>query len=137
MIVIACTDDSFGMMFNKRRVSQDKVLRAMLMQSLNGAPLWLNAYSAGQFEQDYQAHLRIDEAFPDKAGAGEYCFVENLDCVPYADRIERIILYRWNRAYPSDFKFVFPGGREVWQLSETEEFSGSSHDRITKECYMR
>ena len=46
MIVIACLDDNGGMMFNHRRQSQDRVLRAHIAALVGGAMLWMNHYSA-------------------------------------------------------------------------------------------
>ena len=42
MIVIACLDDNGGMMFNHRRQSQDRVLRAHIAALVGDARLWMN-----------------------------------------------------------------------------------------------
>ena len=44
MIVIACLDDNGGMMFNHRRQSQDRVLRAHIAALVGDARLWMNHY---------------------------------------------------------------------------------------------
>ena len=49
-------------------------------------------------------------------------------------RIEQFIIYRWNRVYPADVSVEI--GAE-WKLTETEEFLGFSHEKITKEIYCR
>ena len=46
------------------------------------------------------------------------------------------ILYRWNRDYPGDERFCFPGGEEIWQLDRWEDFPGFSHEKITEEIYI-
>lgn len=46
MIVIACLDDNGGMMFNHRRQSQDRMLRAHIAALVGDARLWMNHYSA-------------------------------------------------------------------------------------------
>ena len=50
MIVIACLDDNGGMMFNHRRQSQDRVLRAHIAALVGDAKLWMNhrTYPADQ-----------------------------------------------------------------------------------------
>ena len=51
--------------------------------------------------------------------------------------IEKIILYRWNRKYPADFRFDINLEDSEWKLAETREFTGSSHEKITEEVYVR
>lgn len=136
MILIAAVDDDKGMMFNRRRQSKDGALRERILSIAEGEKLWMNAYTRRQFPEEAGRELLVDEEFLEKAGPGEYCFLENVPAAPYEDRIERIILFRWNRKYPSDtwFDIDLEGG---WKLSETREFSGSSHERITEEVYDR
>lgn len=135
MIAIVCVDDKNGMMFNHRRQSQDRVLRKDMLQGANGAVVWMNAYSAKQFGEAAQGKIQVEEDFLAKAGNGEFCFVENQDLRIYLDRIEEIILYKWNRVYPADFRFEVD--LSSWKLEETVEFAGSSHEKITKERYIR
>ena len=45
MIVICVIDDHGGMLFNHRRQSQDRILRARILQRTKGKKLWMNAYS--------------------------------------------------------------------------------------------
>ena len=61
--------------------------------------------------------------------------MENQQITPYADKIEQIILYKWNRKYPADFKLDLE--LRNWELIEVLEFVGSSHERITREIYQR
>ena len=51
-----------------------------------------------------------------------------------ADKIEKIVLFRWNRHYPADAHFQFPG---KWALTAREDFPGSSHEKITMEVYEK
>ena len=51
------------------------------------------------------------------------------------EKIEKIILYRWNRVYPADVHF--PIDFSGWKLVQAEEFAGSSHEKITEEIYER
>ena len=83
MIVIACLDDNGGMMFNHRRQSQDRVLRAHIAALVGGAMLWMNHYSAQQFDAESIQHLNVDDAFLQEAVDGDYCFVENAALTPF------------------------------------------------------
>ncbi|MBQ7942505.1 MAG: ribonuclease Z [Lachnospiraceae bacterium] len=137
MIVIVATDDKQGMMFNNRRQSKDSELRKDILCEVGKCKLWLNAYSFGQFEEELEKNVCVAEDFVDKAGAREYCFVENLSLQEYEERIEELILYKWNRVYPSDLKFDIDLSSESWQMASTVDFVGSSHDKITKEVWKR
>ena len=78
----------------------------------------------------------VSENFLGEAKEGEFCFVEDADVGEYLQRIEAVILYRWNRRYPADVYFTLDLN-EKWMLERTEEFKGSSHERITKEVYKK
>ena len=84
MIIMVCVDDNNGMMFNKRRQSQDRVLRQRMLEL-----------------------------------AGE----------------KKLILFHWNRVYPADLHSTLD--LSGWNLTETEEFAGNSHEKITQERYVR
>lgn len=136
MILILCLDDNNGMMFNHRRQSRDKVLLAHILEITQNNPLWMNAYSAQLFHED-ETRININEDFLTQAKEGDYCFVENIDITPYEEKIEKIILYKWNRNYPDDFYFTLPLEEHGWNLIETNEFVGHSHEKITEEVYSR
>lgn len=129
MILAVCVDNAFGMTFHNRRQSKDAALRQRLME-LCGGKLRMSAYSAKQFEQPVYA----GEDYLSGAAAGDWCFAENGEYEAWADRIEQIVLFRWNRDYPADLHFQFPG---KWTLLSREDFPGTSHDTITQEVYRK
>ena len=132
MKVIICVDDKLGMLFNNRRQSRDaKVLEDIFKMT---EKLRIHPFSDKLFS-DYTEQVDADEEFLQKADEGEACFVENQHIAPYIDKIEQIILYKWNRKYPSDFKLDLE--LQEWKLMEAVEFEGSSHERITREIYQR
>ena len=133
MIVIVCIDDNNGMMFNNRRQSQDAILREDILALARDGQLRMNAYSKKQFPGE--SPVRIQADFLEKAEPGDFCFVEDRDIGPYEDRIEKLILYRWNRKYPADTFFTLD--LREWRLEESVEFAGSSHEKITREIYVR
>lgn len=136
MVLIVCIDDNGGMMFNHRRQSQDKVVRERILTHTFGKVLWMNHYSKRQFiETDPQ--INVDDAFLSKATCNDYCFVENLDVVTFEELIHQIIVFKWNRVYPSDFKFNIPLSQGVWKLCSSVDFTGNSHEKITEEVYKR
>lgn len=135
MNLILCVDDNGGMCFHHRRQSQDRILREQLLALAGDTPLWMNGYSSRQFPKPLPASVCVDEAFLEKARPTDYCFVEDQDISSYADRICRLVLFKWNRSYPAD---VFPAlDLSGFTLVETMDFAGFSHERITKEIYVR
>ena len=139
MNIIVCVDDNYGMMFNKRRQSQDRVLRERILALSTKSRLWINHFTKKQFAKDsFSAeHLIVDEYFLNKTAPGEYCFVEDASVASYESRAEKIILFKWNRKYPGDFHFDIDLSGGGWKLTSTEDFPGSSHEKITMEVYER
>lgn len=137
MIIITCVDDNMGMMFNHRRLSQDRVLRERVLQLTGGSRLWMNHYSAKQFESLHAPQINVDDDFMSQAVAGDFCFIEDTDIRAFKQWVEKIILFKWNRQYPSDQDFPIALKQEGWKLSQTEDFVGSSHNKITEENYTK
>ncbi|MGN8630804.1 ribonuclease Z [Blautia sp. HCP3S3_G3] len=135
MKVIVCVDNKGGMAFFQKRQSQDRVLREDILDGLQGAKLWMSPYSLKQFKEENQADLTADEQFLDAAGEEDFCFVENQKLQPYEKKITEIIVYRWNRDYPADLFLDID--LKDWELAETVEFAGNSHEKITKETYQK
>ena len=133
MRLIVCLDDRDGMTFLGRRQSQDALLRQDMLAYVDGHGLWMNSYSAAQFGND--CNISVSEQ-PGEHAEGGYCFVENLPASAFLPA-EELVIYRWNRHYPSDKKFPLAQALEGMQLVSTVEFAGSSHESITREVYKR
>ena len=131
MNIIICVDDNMGMMFNNRRQSQDRALRERILEITKGKNLYMNGYSASQFTEG--SNIIVDDNFLDKAQQGDFCFVENSDIRVYNSKIEKLIIYKWNRNYPSDFQFQLT--LDDFCLESTFEFQGYSHKVITEEIW--
>lgn len=133
MIVILCLDDRNGMMFNNRRQSRDRAVAADIIRLVDGEKLFMNEYSSGFFSEK-TANMLIDEDFLSRGDKGFY-FVENNSLKNFAKKINKVIVYRWNRVYPSDLKLELPINQ--WKKTIDAEFAGNSHDKITREVYTR
>lgn len=132
MRIIVCVEDRNGMLFNNRRVSKDQAVISDIAGYTKR--IMVHPFSEKLFD-DVDMDVCAEEFFLRHAQQGAYCFVENQKLSPYADKIEAIILYRWNRRYPADFFFDF--NLEAWEISEQTEMEGKSHEKITKEIYVR
>jgi len=135
MKLIVCVDDRLGMAFNRRRQSSDKVLKERILALTEGKRLFMNPYSAGQFSGEPQ--IIVCEPLPGEAVPGDFIFAETFDVTPLEEQINEIILYKWNRHYPSDLHFQIPLDKPGWKQISTCEFAGSSHEKITEEVYRR
>ena len=133
MILVACVEDKFGMAFGRRRVSRDSAVYADLSAEAVGKAIYTDPRSEALFE-NCSAKPLCSPDFAEKANAGDFCFFEFVSPAQFEHKTERIILYRWNRRYPSDVKFDIELGS--WQLKSTSDFPGSSHEKITKEVYI-
>ena len=134
MRIIVCIDDNGGMMFNNRRVSSDKAVTDRIIDLLKDNNLYLNQYSAKLFA-DKTDNLKISDDFLSKAGENDYCFVENVDITEYISDISQVIIYNWNRKYPSDLKFPKEAAISGFKCVSVSEFGGNSHEKITEEVY--
>lgn len=134
MEVILTLENRNGMLFNHRRLSRDKKVCERILDYSNEKELWMNEYSKKLFTNLTDTRvIRVDEAFLDKSQS--VCFVENQDITPYLSKIDTFILFRWNRDYPADFFFTVDLSQ--WNLISTEDFEGTSHEKITMEVYEK
>lgn len=134
MIIFACVDEKNGMMFNRRRQSSDREVIQDILSTCGEKKIRMNSYSEKLFEAEKERIL-VSEHFLEETGQGEYCFVENQRTASYEDGIEEVILYRWNRRYPGDFFFDLDLGG--WEMVSSADFEGYSHEKITKETYLK
>ena len=125
MTVIICIDDDFGMAFGGRRQSRDKSVCEDIVRLADGRAIAMHRRSEILFE-GLGANISPD---------GEMFFVEFEAPTAFLEKADTLILYHWNRRYPADVRFDV--SLEGWQLCETSEFAGTSHEKITKEVYVR
>ena len=116
MILVICLDQRGGTGFNHRRQSKDRLLRQRLLELTGDRPLWMNAYSARQFE----------EAAPNIR-------VATLEPLGLLSGAEELIVFRWDKVYPADRRF---SPENFGHLAEREEFEGHSHACIALERYL-
>jgi len=122
------------MMFNKRRQSRDRLLIDDLETLLSGAPLRIAPYSQSLFQKN-NISCAVCENPLEGAGEADYCFVENLSLAPWQDAVTEVILYHWNRQYPADFTFDLD--MKDFRRVSSADFSGSSHEKITREVWQK
>lgn len=134
MKVIVCVDNKGGMLFNQRRQSRDRELITDIEWFVGKGVVRCNAFSAELFG-DSKINPEVSEEFLDEADDWDFCFVENKALVPYMEKIQQLVVYQWNRDYPADVFLDLP--IEQFLKVETVEFAGKSHEKITRQVYVR
>ena len=123
--IIACVDDRMGLFFNNRRQSQDKKVIRKINEIVGKQTLWIHPYSKTLF-----LSTGIRRIFR-HAKNNEFSFIENTQVPP--EKVKKLYLFHWNRIYPSDFSLKLP--MDTYKIIQTEDFIGSSHEKITLEVY--
>ena len=135
-ISVAITvDDKMGLAFNKRRQSRDRKLIEDLFKKTQGA-IYVSDYSLPLFE-GYEDKISVVEDPIRDCPDGACCFIEMTHIGPYLDEIGELIVYGWNRLYPSDKKLDINIDDVGFKMTAKYEFVGSSHDKITKGIYKK
>ena len=133
MKFIVCVDDRGGVLFNHRRVSSDRLVISNIMAYIGEAPLYVSEYSHKLFPDSEQLRLLTDLSAVE---ADAYVFLE--DTLPECglEQAGEVVVYHWNRLYPSDVQLPVSELRKRGSMHSVIEFKGNSHDKITREVYM-
>ena len=130
MVLIVCLDLNNGMYFNNRRQSRDREVIKDIAFITKNNNLIMTEYSHKLFENECE-NIVITDDFKGEYLENDFCFVENEDV--QLENIKKIIVYRWDKVYPSDYCLNLEG----YHLTSTLEFKGYSHKKIVKEVYLR
>ena len=134
MKLILFLDERGGMLFNRRRQSQDRYAREYILKMTAGKRLLMNPYSAKQFKEG--GAITLTEAPQKDAGDEDFVLIENLPVS--LEGVSDVVLFLWNVLYPSDVSFqkecLKENGFTLWK---SDDFAGYSHEKITVEFYRR
>lgn len=132
---IITVDDRMGIAFNKRRQSRDRMIIEDVAKSSDGV-IYISSYSEQLFEE-YKDKVAVVTEPLKECPDGGCCFLEMTNLNPFLNDISTLVVYRWNRLYPSDKKLDIDPQACGFEIASTDEFAGYSHDRITKEIYVK
>ena len=135
MNLILCLDDNGGLSFFSRRQSMDSVLREKALELAGGQKLWMDGYSAGQF-QNAPERIAVTQEPLAEIGPEDWFFLELQDWKPLLSEVRRLAVFHWNREYPSNRVFPLQQVLANAKLLHREDFPGSSHENITLEVYQ-
>jgi len=134
--LIACVSDGGGILFAGRRVSRDAAVIGDVVSVVGDGVLFTSDYSAALFEGSALSSVVVSNPL-ESAERDDFVFLESRGAIEYKDKIDTLIIYRWNRKYPFDVRLDIDPRAEGMTLSETVEFSGKSHEKITRERWIR
>ena len=129
MTLYICLDDRNGLRFNKRRQSRDAAVLEDIRSRLTG-PLLIDSFSEKLIRE-----AEIPYVLPPQTG--EALFWENIPTEEILESCEEVVIYRWNRHYPADTRWDPDLEARGFALAETVEFPGKSHEKITREVYVK
>lgn len=136
MNIIVCLDERNGMSFNKRRQSRDRAVITMVSKIIDGRCIRMHPKSQQLFSGlDMKIHACVE--YLETAGENDWCFIETENILPYMGFVQKIVIFRWHRAYPFDLRF--PAERLITDFSRVSiaDIQGFSHPIITMEVYSR
>ena len=129
MTLYICLDDRNGLQFNRRRQSRDASVLEDIRSQLTGKLL------IDPFSEKLIRESEIPYVLPPEEAADFFA-----EAVPSEDilaKVMKLVIYRWNRLYPSDVRWEPDLNAMGFVLRETTEFPGTSHEKITREVYER
>lgn len=132
MTIYLCLDDRGGLLFNGRRLSRDAAVLADMAAGLADT-LTIDPFSEKLISAAGIPYTLAAQPLPE----GCHFFLENRNPEAMLPLAENVVIYRWNRHYPSDVRWTGSPADYGFTLSQTSEFPGKSHELITKEVYVK
>ena len=136
MKLIICVGERGEMVFNKRRVSRDKLVVSDIAEYVGDATLFMEPYSEELFSEA-ELNIILSENALRFAEDGDFIFLERQDPLPYAEAANELIIYNWNRRYPFDLAMKFSPKGLGFKLESVYEFKANAHDKVTRKVYKK
>lgn len=139
MTIIVCIDECFGIAFGKKRQSRDRFLTRDAVEFAKNRRIVASPYSRLLFEEaevDTDGIYFCDEPMKE-AKDGDVIFLELAAPDAEIKKANEIVVYNWNRRYPATVKLNADVLKACFELKETFEFIGNSHEKLTRSLYKR
>ena len=133
--VVVTVDDKMGIAFNKRRQSRDRCLIEDLCQSTD-KDIYISPYSLPLFSE-WENRVKVCDSPLSECADGGVAFIEMTQIGDHIDDVSDLIIYRWNKVYPSDKKLGILPDECGFVKASTTDIEGNSHSVITKEIYKK
>lgn len=136
MTVFICLDTRGGMMFNKRRQSRDVRVIEDIIRASAEKPLYISDFSEELFAGK-RANIVCVQSPLDEAPSDACVFIENEHLGRHIDKIDKLIIYNWSEAYPFDFRLDIKPEECGFKIKSRREFVGNSHEKVTREDFIK
>lgn len=123
------------MAFNKRRQSRDAGVIKNIEELVGDGALFISDFSLTLFSESDLSVIAVTDPLS-AAEDGDFVFLEDRVVGEYGEKVEKLVIYKWNRKYPADLKFDLDPKEAGMTLSETVNFAGKSHEKITREIWI-
>lgn len=131
MKLFICVDKAGGISFNGRRQSRDALVLKDILKRAKGKTVYAGPAS-GKLLFDAEGFCVTDEPYI-RAGKDGAVFMEIEP--PELDGVTELIVYRWDKLYPSDVKLDTDEIKKRFSKFAVNEIKGNSHDTIKVEVY--
>ena len=132
MTLIVCLDQKGGMLFNNRRQTLDYELVNIIAKSFSD--IHISHFSEKYFQG---AKCKISSNPFLEATEESTVFLEDTGAIDYIEKIDRLIIYRWDCVYPADTYFDITPKEVGFRLCGKVKFSTKVHADIVKEIYKK
>ena len=136
MKVIICIDERGGVRFHDRRVSQDVAQRRDVIARYGKDGLLMRKETAALYAGETDA-LHVVDDWEQGLGQDGWWVCEDTAFLRWEEQLEEVILYRWNRRYPSDEVLRLCLSLPLWRCVAVYDLPGKSHARIDVEHYVK
>lgn len=141
MTLVFTVDECYGLAFGKRRQSRDRELTKDLVRYANGRNIYAEEYSRLLFDEAEIDTASVGVSFNDDPlaeASGDSVILLELSCPDGAlDLVDEVVIYLWNRRYPSTAKLDIGYIERYFSLTESVDFVGNSHEKLTRVTYKR
>jgi hypothetical protein len=135
MIIILTLDDKNAVSFAGKRQASDRAVADYMSSITQGAPLYIKEKSTSFFKNCITPPTLCAVDSFDNLKDSDVCFMEEVPSAQLMAQAEKLIVFRWNRNYPSmTNERVHLSG---WNFECSLEFPGYSHEKITMEVLLK
>ena len=135
MKVIVCIDERGGVCFHGRRVSQDRQQREDVLIHYGDEGLLMKESASRLY--GINDSVTVIQDWKEELTDSRWWVAEDTEFLCWKDQLEELVIYKWNRTYPFDEKLSVPLDRQIWKKKKKRQFSGSSHEKIDVEHYIK